>query len=254
MKSWASVVSGKESNASSQLETYPSLVDDLGKTMETRDNQSFSKKRNVRSYQRRSSERKKHNLPKPKSNEETDSHENYFAERLENEKRRYMQKFKQEKDLLCFQVINGDLFSTDADVSLAHCVSEDFKMSKGIAKEFKKRFGKVDELIKQQVKFGGCAFIKSENRHLFYLVTKKLYYHKPYYSSVEKSLKKLCNLCLKLNVVNLAMPMIGSGLDRLEWNLVSRIIDNIFSKSEISLSIYKYNGNNDSNQNQEKIF
>lgn len=79
-------------------------------------------------------------------------------------------------------------------------------MGKGIAKEFKKRFGCLDELIKQGVKTGGCAYIKSENRHIFYLVTKKLYYFKPYYSSVEKSLKKLYNLCLRLNVTKRLYP------------------------------------------------
>jgi hypothetical protein len=44
--------------------------------------------------------------------------------------------------------IKGDLF--DAKECLCHCVSADFYMGKGIAVEFKERFGHVDELLSQK--------------------------------------------------------------------------------------------------------
>ena len=50
---------------------------------------------------------------------------------------------------LVFREVTGDLFSVDADVSLAHCVSEDFQMSKGIAKLFRIKFACVNELKAQ---------------------------------------------------------------------------------------------------------
>ena len=43
----------------------------------------------------------------------------------------------------------GDLFSCDSESSLAHCVSADLHMGKGIAVLFKKKFGRVPELKKQ---------------------------------------------------------------------------------------------------------
>ena len=43
----------------------------------------------------------------------------------------------------------GDLFSCDKSESLAHCVSRDLRMGKGIAVLFKKIFGCVDELKDQ---------------------------------------------------------------------------------------------------------
>jgi O-acetyl-ADP-ribose deacetylase (regulator of RNase III) len=49
----------------------------------------------------------------------------------------------------CIKEITGDLFKVADDVSLAHCVSEDLEMGKGIAREFRKLFGKVDELRDQ---------------------------------------------------------------------------------------------------------
>ena len=43
----------------------------------------------------------------------------------------------------------GDLFGCPSGDSLAHCVSRDLKMGKGIAVEFKKRFAHVDDLLDQ---------------------------------------------------------------------------------------------------------
>ncbi len=67
----------------------------------------------------------------------------------------------------------GDLFAASGSMScLAHCVSVDMAMGKGIAVEFKKRFGGVEELKKQQKKIGACALLQRDKRFVYYLVTK----------------------------------------------------------------------------------
>lgn len=45
--------------------------------------------------------------------------------------------------------LKGDLFSVSSDVALAHCVSADMHMSKGIAVLFRDKFKNVDNLKKQ---------------------------------------------------------------------------------------------------------
>ena len=45
--------------------------------------------------------------------------------------------------------VKGDLFKCPSSSSLAHCVSEDLHMGKGIATIFKKEFGRVDQLKAQ---------------------------------------------------------------------------------------------------------
>jgi hypothetical protein len=52
---------------------------------------------------------------------------------------------------LVYREIRGDLFSASSNTSLAHCVSQDMHMSKGIAKLFRDKFQKVDELKKQSI-------------------------------------------------------------------------------------------------------
>jgi hypothetical protein len=52
---------------------------------------------------------------------------------------------------LVFQEIQGDLFSAASNVSLAHCVSRDMSLSKGIATLFRDKFGGINELINQSM-------------------------------------------------------------------------------------------------------
>lgn len=54
---------------------------------------------------------------------------------------------------LRFSEVRGDLFSCPTTASLAHCVSADLCMGKGIANVFKQRFGGVEELKKQGIIF-----------------------------------------------------------------------------------------------------
>lgn len=51
--------------------------------------------------------------------------------------------------LMTFTEKCGDLFTSPPTASLAHCVSEDLHMGKGIATIFKKEFGRVGELKAQ---------------------------------------------------------------------------------------------------------
>lgn len=49
----------------------------------------------------------------------------------------------------CFSEVKGDLFSCPDSSSLAHCVSEDMAMGKGVAVLFKRKFAGVAELKAQ---------------------------------------------------------------------------------------------------------
>lgn len=88
------------------------------------------------------------------------------------------------------------------------------------------------------MQIGGCAHLVSDDRCVFYLVTKEKYSHKPTISSLEASLRAMRDLCLENNVHQLAMPRIGCGLDRLDWNQVSKLIQHIFADDDIEITIY----------------
>lgn len=129
--------------------------------------------------------------------------------------------------------VKGDLFTSKQ--SLAHCVSADFHMGRGIAVIFKKQFGRVEEL---KGKVGECAFLDDGDRYIYYLVTKEYYYHRPTYGDLNASLIALRKQMKKHNVTTLSIPRIASGLDRLSWPRVKHMIAEVFNETDVSITIY----------------
>lgn len=107
------------------------------------------------------------------------------------------------------KIVKGDLFSSDEKDSLAHCVSRDFKMGKGIAVFFKEKFGNVQNLKDQNKQIGDIAVLKDNNRFVYYMITKERFYNKPTYESVKESLESVKEHCLENGVKNLNMPRIA---------------------------------------------
>lgn len=93
-------------------------------------------------------------------------------------------------------------------------------------------------LLNVDAPIGGCAHITAADRHVFYLVTKERYFYKPTMSSLESSLRAMRDLCIKNDVHQLAMPRIGCGLDKLNWDQVSRLIQRVFAEDDIEITIY----------------
>ena len=130
----------------------------------------------------------------------------------------------------------GDLFNNIGKAYLAHCISDDHKLGAGIALEFDKRLD-IRFSIKFDMKMAEDNFMPGINhpvylvKDVFNLVTKKMYYQKPTYSSLKFALKSMRGMIewhkdagmLKYNKV--CMPMIGCGLDRLNPNNVIPLID-----------------------------
>jgi O-acetyl-ADP-ribose deacetylase (regulator of RNase III) len=132
---------------------------------------------------------------------------------------------------------DGDLFKTHVK-ALAHCVSQDFNMGKGIAKSFKERFGRQDELIESKPKIGGVVGFEAFDIFIFYLVTKDKYYNKPALNSLNDSLVNLCKMMKHINKTEVAMPRIGCGLDGLNWKDVEKCILNSLVAQGIDVYVY----------------
>jgi len=134
----------------------------------------------------------------------------------------------------------GDLFSCPTSASLAHCVSQDFMMGKGIALTFRLKFGGVGKLRKQLKQIGQAAllYLSGEERYVYYLVTKELYWNKPRLDSLEKALIDMRIHAIGHSVNHICMPRIGCGLDKLQWSDVKNILRRVFCQSGITISIY----------------
>ena len=136
-----------------------------------------------------------------------------------------------------------DLFSVPEDYYLAHCISADFGMGKGIVVEFNKRFDMKNKL---QVK--DPDYLDRYNRHriggdcilegrVLNLITKERYFHKPTIITMRIALQKMKKVCIENGITKIAMPTIGAGLDRLPWSAVSDQIRLIFNDTDIEILV-----------------
>ena len=117
-------------------------------------------------------------------------------------------------------------------------------MGAGIAVEFKKRFNEVQHLYDQWQYTGGLAKLVHDpkngdpKRNVYYLITKAVSWGKPTHETLMSSLIQMRIDCENDSVTNLAMPMIGCGLDRLKWPIVEDMILAVFKGIKISIEIY----------------
>jgi hypothetical protein len=137
-----------------------------------------------------------------------------------------------------------DLFSVSEDYYLAHCISADFCMGKGIVIEFNKRFDMKNILQTKYPNFvndyhhhkwGGMALIEGR---VINLITKERYWHKPTYQTMREALN-VARLRLPSDCKKIAMPVIGCGLDRLQWDKVSEIIQDVFKNTDVEILVCK---------------
>ena len=146
---------------------------------------------------------------------------------------------------MIYKEIKQDLFKMPEEYYLAHCISADFGTYKGVVVEFNKRFdmkrklqSKYPDYVNQYTHYKLCGDCILEGRVLN-LITKERYFHKPTYTSLVGALMICRDLCIKHGIKKIAMPTIGSGLDRLKWESVSRHIQSVFQNTDIEIVVCK---------------
>ena len=136
----------------------------------------------------------------------------------------------------------GNVFLAPYDYYLAHCISADYALGKGIAKEFDVIYNmrkKLNEMYPRTVDRVGTALLVGD---AFNLVTKKFFFQKPALETLEAALVDMKNQCIKLGIKKVAMPRIGCGLDRLVWKsenaCVYKVIEKVFEDTDIEIVVY----------------
>ena len=137
--------------------------------------------------------------------------------------------------------INGDLFRVPQGYYLAHCISGDYALGAGIAKKFYAEYNMRFKLFRDYAIPDGE---KSANvgrallvDNVFNLVTKERCFHKPTYDTLYDTLVDMREQCEDFDITRLAMPLIGCGLDKLEWDKVKDVIEDVFENTNIEILI-----------------
>ena len=177
-----------------------------------------------------------------------------------------------------YKEVIGDIFENVKDKKMSgvfygQCISNDFAMGAGIAKQFNKHFNTKSRLLSKKAeydsyckkyynkddfvtgimddyKFGGVSkIILIDN--VFCLITKEKYYEKPTLKTFAKTVDSLYNkidfglIFGILSIRELRVPMLGCGLDKLNWKDVKPILIKLserLDKLDIDLIVYIKNG------------
>jgi len=136
----------------------------------------------------------------------------------------------------------GDLFESPSNETIVHCVAKDFKMSDGIACIIKHKYCIDPVPLAQEANVGDAVFQNVGNyRNVIHLVTKDNTYSDPTWKNFRAALINLPNICEANNVTSIHMPKIGTGLDKLHWPKVMRLLNSIFAKRNISVTVWYLN-------------
>ena len=135
-----------------------------------------------------------------------------------------------------------DLMMVPQGYMIAHCISADFALGAGVAKQIDTVFnmremlnlmwGKISDM---EDKWSVPCCLPCAN--VFNLVTKERYYHKPTLASLEVALNEMKDYAVEMGVKKIAMPKIGCGLDRLNWDDVSVMLEEIFGDTDIEILV-----------------
>jgi O-acetyl-ADP-ribose deacetylase (regulator of RNase III) len=134
----------------------------------------------------------------------------------------------------------GDLFDLDNHKYFyVHCISADCALGAGIARVIQSRYNIKHLLKKYKAKLGREFHVGEvvKTKNIINLVTKNLCFEKPTYGAMRQCLTTLKNYCVKNKVTHLAMPTIGSGLDKLSWGKVKAIIIEVFNDTDITIEV-----------------
>lgn len=136
---------------------------------------------------------------------------------------------------------NRDLFTVPQGYYLAHCISGDYALGAGIAKQFDDVYNMKNKLHHQfSIPIGekfahlGEALLID---NVFNLVTKRKCYQKPTYSDLYVALEDMYYQIEEKEITKLAIPLIGCGLDKLQWEKVKEDIEEIFEDYDIDILV-----------------
>jgi O-acetyl-ADP-ribose deacetylase (regulator of RNase III) len=141
-------------------------------------------------------------------------------------------------------ITKGDLF--ESVEALGHAISADIHMGAGIAYDFRREFGGIQELFMQRILPGGVAILERDveidgewrKRFIYNLVTKTRYHDKPELYVLLGCLYEMRKHARDHGLTMICLPRIGAGLDQLKWADVYAALNEVFGNTEIYIRIF----------------
>eukprot|EP00461_Guttulinopsis_vulgaris_P004242 UN04243 len=140
------------------------------------------------------------------------------------------------------QELKLDLFTLPSSYTLCHCIAQDAAMGAGIATLFVKKYPGIRLAVQTARPRIGDVIPFShptdkQIHNVLNLITKAQSWKLPSRDNFEKTIQTLKEYCVQNNIKQLGMPLLGAGLDRLDWGLSSKFIQDVFHDVDIEICV-----------------
>ena len=130
-----------------------------------------------------------------------------------------------------------DILSLDSkEFYIAHGVSGDFTLGAGLAKKINDKYDMTKKLEENYIfesgKYGAYLI-----DNVFNLVLKDTYKDRATYNGLQSALDDLKLSLHYMNVKRIAIPRIGCGKDKLDWNIVQAMFHDTFKDMDIEIIV-----------------
>lgn len=140
-----------------------------------------------------------------------------------------------------FVIKQGNLFDEKNVDLLVQCIAEDFGLGAGIAVEFRKLYPfMAEELSEVGYTYPDVAIW---DKHPFRpdvanVISKPISKKPPKFEDFEKAIARLREVVIERGYKNIAMPAIGSGLDKLDWdNQIVPTLHKYFDDLDVNVTV-----------------
>ena len=140
-----------------------------------------------------------------------------------------------------YREVMGDIFRMSTE-SIAHCITADYSLGAGLAKELDLRYDLKAKLMNIGTgKCPDCISIQEKDLTIFNLVTKQTRWDKPTYADLEETLIAMKQEMISKGIKTVYVPQLGCGKDRLNWDTVKSILKKLFGKDkDVDVCVFFY--------------
>lgn len=154
-----------------------------------------------------------------------------------------------------YREMRADVTKLNKEFVICHCISVDCAMGAGVVVPIKNKHKGLKQAClkyveeKTQGNVLGTTFRYEDEKGVCYNMFSKRWVrdnainlgHGIYLKNLKNCLENLKTQMIQRNEKYLAMPKIGSGLDRCDWKDVKKIIKDVFSDTDISILVCLWN-------------
>lgn len=136
--------------------------------------------------------------------------------------------------------VEQDILQLPEEYSLVHSTSANFDIPHGLAKIFRDKYGREEDLKGRQPAVGSVLKLQDGQRVLFYLMTRRTFHQRPSYETLWNTLKQLKEQVLELNLSKLAMPKMDCSRNGLNWRTIRNMVEVIFKDTTVEILVCSF--------------